>query len=168
MTPVSFDGPSNQIESTVRRPFQISSPSLLALAATATALTLAACDDSPTEIIDSFVKSGTVVATGSTSEPFDVADQSIVRVLAQSYDGTRADGTTIDPATIRLGVAVGAPATNSEGAATCNTTGGITILGLGGSASYFLESGSYCLLVLDTGSLATGSSVDYELLFELE
>jgi hypothetical protein len=133
------------------RPGALTTLALLALAA-------AACNgNGPTSPSNAVVYQGTILYRGSAIHPVSVGHTGLMEVTLSELRPVLIDTTSFDPASIRLGFAIGTP----DGA-DCKKTGNIT-LAKGGTATFYLNHDDYCLDLFDVGLIPQDGILAYTL-----
>jgi hypothetical protein len=133
----------------------------LALFACCALLLLAAgCDGSSTEPNRTLTYSGTITKDHPVNDVLSMGGTGNVRASLVSLTQTAADGTSVTP-TVALVMGIGASA------ATCVPQGTFLFSPATGAVSIGLDKGSYCLRFSESGTLAEGVSVRYEMRLEV-
>jgi len=140
------------------------SPLLAATSIVTLVLSLAACDDSPTEPRQPpLLFTGTLTAEGRSSHVFVPERPGTVSITLVDLSATLVDVTFLfDPATAIVGLGIGRP----DGEGGCTITGQTT-LGEGDRQLYGLNEREYCATLFDPGNFPDDATFSYQLRIEL-
>jgi hypothetical protein len=139
-------------------------PLLVTTSIVGLALSLAACDDSPTEPRQPpLLFTGTLTAEGRSSHAFEPQRSGTVSITLVDLTATLVDVTfPFDPATAIVGLGIGRP----DGEGGCTITGQTT-LGEGDRQLYGLNEREYCATLFDPGNFPDEATFSYQLRIEL-